>query len=238
MKSRCLIVDDEPPARQLLESYLKRLDDFDVVNQFGNAVDAFSFLQNHDVDLMFLDIQMPHMTGLELLKSLRHPPRVVLTTAFREYALEGFELDVLDYLVKPISFERFMKAIGKYHHYIHRPVIQESVPAAFEGAYMFVKVNKDQVKVYLRDILYVESIKDYLKIVTKDRSYLTYHRLSSMEDKLPGDHFVRIHKSYIVSMSKIHSCRNDLVRIGGAELPIGRVYKKIFLDAFQKMTQR
>src|SRR5690606_24689191 len=191
-------------------------------------VDAFSFLQNHDVDLMFLDIQMPHMTGLELLKSLRHPPRVVLTTAFREYALEGFELDVLDYLVKPISFERFMKAIGKYHHYIHRPVVHESVPAAFEGAYMFVKVNKDQVKVYLRDILYVESIKDYLKIVTKDRAYLTYHRLSSMEDKLPGDHFVRIHKSYIVSMSKIHSCRNDLVRIGDAELPIGRVYKKFF----------
>src|SRR5919109_2265266 len=119
-KTRCLIVDDEPPARELLTSYISRLDDLEITAQLSNALEAFSFLQKNAVDLMFLDIQMPKMTGIELIRSLHHAPGVILTTAFREYATEGFDLDVLDYLVKPISFERFMKAIGKYHHYFSK----------------------------------------------------------------------------------------------------------------------
>ena len=236
MKIRCLVIDDEPPARELLSSYLARLDDFEVVNQFGNALDAFAFLQKNTVDLIFLDIQMPGMTGLELIESLHHPPRVVLTTAFREYATDGFDLDVLDYLVKPISFSRFMKAIGKFHHYFSKsPEDTLEDEKTFNQAYFFIKVNKEQVKILYKEILYIESIKDYLKIITTEKTYITYDRLMYMEEKLPEGRFLRIHKSYIVPLGKIKAFRNDSVTIGDIELPVGRVYKQKFLDAFGRV---
>jgi DNA-binding LytR/AlgR family response regulator len=214
LKVKCIIVDDEPPARELMASYLSKLDDFDVTAQFGNALEAFTYLQGNEIDLMLLDIQMPNMNGLELIKSLRRPPRTILTTAFREYAIDGFELDVIDYLVKPISFERFMKAIGKYHQFFPKPVVDDPAAEAFDNAYIFIKVDKHQVKLLLRDIVYMESIKDYLRVVTDKKSYVIYHRLSSMEEKLPEDHFVRVHKSFIVSVDKIKSYRNEKVNIG------------------------
>lgn len=232
MKVRCLIIDDEPPARELMASYLSRLDGFEISAQFGNAIDAFTWLQTHEVDLMLLDIQMSNMNGLELIKTLRRSPRVILTTAFREYALEGFELDVLDYLVKPISFDRFMKAIGKYHHYHIKGLSSEAHADAYHNAYIFIKADKQQVKVLLSEILYMESVKDYLKVVTGKKSYIIYHRLSSMEVKLPEDHFIRTHKSYIVSLDKIKSYRNEKVKVGEKEIPVGRIYKKKFLALF------
>ncbi|MBA4056529.1 MAG: DNA-binding response regulator [Marivirga sp.] len=229
MKIKCIIVDDEPPARQLLRSYISRLENFDIVGQFENSLEAFSFLQNVSIDLMFLDIQMPGMSGLELIRSLHHVPPVILTTAYREYATEGFDLDVIDYLVKPVSFERFMKAVSKYHQQNSRISGEEPVHVEPKAAYLFIKVNKEQVKVFLDDIVYIESIKDYLRIHTKSKSFITYLRLNYMLEKLPDDGFIRIHKSYIVSVKNIRAFRGDSVRVGEKELPVGRFFKKNFL---------
>jgi DNA-binding LytR/AlgR family response regulator len=233
MKTRCLVVDDEPPARELLVSYISKLDDFEVVIQFNNALETFNYLQKNSVDLLFLDIAMPKMTGIELIKSLHHAPSVILTTAFREYASDGFDLDVLDYLVKPISFDRFMKAIGKYHHYQPKP-LNDQAHVAFDQAYFFLKVNREQVKVYFKNILYIECIKDYIKIVTPEKTYITYERLTHMEEKLPEGRFLRIHKSYIISVDNVKTFRNDMVKVGDLTLPVGRVYRRKFLDIFNE----
>jgi DNA-binding LytR/AlgR family response regulator len=158
-----------------------------------------------------------------------------LTTAFREYASEGFDLDVLDYLVKPISFDRFMKAIGKYHHYLPKAPSDTAHDVAFDQAYFFLKVNREQVKVFFKNIIYVESIKDYVKIVTGEKTYITYERLSNMEEKLPEGRFLRIHKSYIIALGKVKTVRNDMVRVGEMSLPLGRVYRKKFQEVFQKI---
>ena len=232
MKTRCLIVDDEPPARELLISYISKLDDFEVVDQFNNALETFNYLQKNTIDLLFLDIAMPKMSGIELIKSLHYAPSVILTTAFREYASDGYDLDVLDYLVKPISFDRFMKAIGKYHHYLPKALNDHQHEVAFDQAYFFLKVNREQVKVYFRNILYIACIKDYIKIVTAEKTYITYERLTHMEEKLPEGRFLRIHKSYIISVGHVRTFRNDTVSIGNLTLPVGRVYRRNFLDIF------
>lgn len=232
MKVKCIIVDDEPPARELLVSYLSKVEDFEIAGQFDNALDAFAYLQKHQTDLAFLDIQMPQMNGVELVKSLTNAPRIIFTTAFRKYATDGFDLDALDYLVKPITFDRFMKSIGKYHQYHSRSVNGESATEAFESAYIFVKVNKAQVRIYLKDIVFIESIRDYLKIHTREKIHVTYMRISFMQEKLPERKFTRIHKSFIVSFQHITAIRADIVEIGNRELPIGRHYKKSFHDDF------
>jgi DNA-binding LytR/AlgR family response regulator len=237
MKIKCLLADDEPPARELLASYINRLDDLEVSVQCTDALETFNFLQKNEIDLLFLDIQMPGMNGLELIKSLHHKPHIVLTTAYREYAVEGFELDVLDYLVKPVSFERFLKTISKYHHYSvsNNSTDAKSEPATFETAYMFFKVNKEMIKIFLKDILYIESIKDYIRIVTDDKSYITYQRINYMEEKLPENRFARIHKSFIVALPKIKTFRSDTVKIGALDLPVGRHYKKKFTETLQAL---
>ncbi len=235
MMVKCLIVDDEPPARELIASYISRVDDLEIIAVCGNALDAFSCLQKQEIDLLFLDIQMPRMTGLELIKSLHQQPKIVLTTAYKEYASEGFDLDVLDYLVKPISFERFMRSIGKYHQYQPKGLNEETDnSSSFDQAYLFIKVNKDQIKLLFREIRYIESLKDYIRITSRDNSYVTYNRLSYMDEVLPESHFVRIHKSYIISLAELSSYRNGLVRIGEKELPVGRIYKQRFLEALEK----
>lgn len=235
MKIQCLIVDDEPPARELLASYIEKMDDLEIRGQCSNALEAFAFLQKNPVNILFLDIQMPKMNGLELIKSLQERPRIILTTAYREFAVEGFELDVLDYLVKPISFERFLKSIAKYHQYntLKLPAAGEDHDSAFEKAYMYFKVNKDLVKIFLNEIIYIESIKDYVKIVTKNRSIITYQRIGFMEEKLPENRFVRIHKSYIISVDKIVSYNNEEVNVQTVSLPIGRNYKQQFLKSVE-----
>ena len=231
---RCLIVDDEPPARELLSSYISRLEDLELVDQCGNALEAFSCLQKNSIDLMFLDIQMPRMTGLELIKSLHMPPKIVLTTAYKEFASEGFDLDVLDYLVKPITFERFMRSIAKYNRYASSSPDVEFKESSFDHAYLFIKVNKEQVKLYFKDILYIESLKDYIRVITRKNSYITYNRLSYMDEVLPENRFVRIHKSYIISISELKSYRSGFVSIGDVELPVGRIYKQRFLDTLSR----
>lgn len=230
---KCLIVDDEPPARELLQRYIEPLEGFEVLDMFDNALSAFSFLQSNHVDLMFLDIQMPRMNGIELLKSLQSPPKVIMTTAFRDHAVEGFELNILDFLLKPISQERFFKAISKFHYYYE---IKENKPhenSTYEDAYLFLKVDRDQVKVFLKDILFIEGLKDYIKVHTTQKVLVAYERLGYMEEKLPEGRFVRIHKSYIISVNKIIHYNSAKVQIGKVSLPIGRVYKQAFLSIFK-----
>jgi DNA-binding LytR/AlgR family response regulator len=236
MKIQCLLAEDEPLARELIISYIERIDDLELKGVFNNALDAFNFLQKNKVDLAFLDIQMPKMSGLELIKSLQVKPKIIITTAYREFAVEGFELDVLDYLVKPIVFERFLKSIAKYNQFflkertVENPADSES---AFNKTYMYFKVNKGLVKVFLKDIFFIESIKDYIKIITNEKHIITYQRIGYMEEKLPEDRFIRVHKSFIVAKEKITRYGSDLINIDKYEIPIGRNYKQGFLKAIQ-----
>lgn len=231
MKIKCLLVDDEPPAVDLITSYIERVDDLEIVGRCNNAIEAFGFLQKTKVDLLLLDIQMPKMTGLDLIRSLHDRPKIIVITAYREFAADGFDLDVLDYIVKPVSFDRFLKAIAKYNQYtlLRQTEAPEQAPDAFEKAYMYFKVNKQMKKVFLKDIIYIESIRDYVKIVTTDKPVITYQRLSYMEEKLPENKFLRIHKSYIIAIDRISGYNNDLINIEGYELPLGRSYKQGFL---------
>lgn len=231
MDVKCLIVDDEPPARELIRSYLERLDGFTVCGEFPNAMDGFNYLQKNNVDLLFVDIQMPKMDGIELIRSLVKRPKIIITTAFRDYAAEGFDLSILDYLVKPIVFDRFLNAIGKYNQCI---LTEREPNSSYEDTYMFFRVEKEMVKIYLRDIVYIESIQDYIKINTPERTYVTYTRIGYMDEKLPDSHFVRIHKSFIVPLGKVASYTHNTVKVNGKQLPIGRVYKQGFLNAIDQ----
>lgn len=230
MAYSCLIIDDEQPARELIKAYLEVLPDFEVVGLFDNAIDGFIYLQSNEADLLFLDIQMPRMSGLELLKALHKKPKVILTTAFREYAVEAFDLEIFDYLVKPISQERFLKAISKFLHFQEITKSVSPEPNAFNNAYLFLKVDKDQVKVFLNDILYIEGLKDYIKVFTNDGLYVVYERLGYMEAKLPESKFIRVHKSFIVAIDKISTYNNDSLKIQQQEIPVGRMYKQVFLN--------
>lgn len=232
MKVRCLIVDDEVPATELMASYVTRIEDFEITGICNNALDAFTFLQKNPVDLVFLDIQMPRMSGLELVRSLPEKPSVIFTTAYREYGVDGFELDALDYLVKPITFDRFLKAIAKFNQQVllKKGLDQTQENNAFDKAYMYFKVNRDLVKIFLKNIVYIESIRDYIKIITENQSIISYQRIGYMEEKLPENKFLRIHKSYIVSLDKINSFSNDCVNIRTYSLPVGRSYKQKFLQ--------
>ena len=172
MKFRSIIVEDEAPARDLLRMYLEDIPEFDIAGCFGNAFQAFSFLQTNAVDLMFLDIQMPRMTGLELLRSLKVAPKVILTTAYREFALDAFELDAIDYLLKPVSQERFLRSISKFHSLLGPASLPDEKKQALENAYVFIKVGKDQIRVYLKDIQFIEGFKDYIKVYTDQKMYV------------------------------------------------------------------
>jgi DNA-binding LytR/AlgR family response regulator len=237
MKTNCLIVDDEPLARDLIRSHIEKLENFQIVGECGDAMKAMQELRNQQVDLMFMDIQMPQITGIEFLRTLKRPPKVVITTAYREYALEGFELDVVDYLLKPITFERFLKAINKYYQ-----IVQEELPsaatamatdAAPEEAFIYVKENKRVIKVHLHEILYVEGLSEYVQIHTSKNKIVTKTSMTNMVEKLPGDSFLRIHKSFIVSMPKIEAFTAHSIEVPGKELPIGRSYKNTVLEALQ-----
>lgn len=228
--NKCLIIDDELPARELIQAYLEVLPDFEVMNSIDNAIEGFVYLQNHQVDLLFLDIQMPRMTGLELLKSLQIRPKVVLTTAFREFAADGFDLDVLDYLVKPISQERFLKTISKYLYFKEITQDVSSQKLKVDDAYIFLKADKEQKKVFLHEILYIEGLKDYIKVYTLQGMYVVYERLGFMEAKLPESKFVRVHKSFIISLGKVSKYTNEVLNIDQYEIPLGRMYKQNFLS--------
>ena len=225
---KCVVIDDEQPARELIALHLSNLPDFELLARFGNALDGFNFLQKNAVDLVFLDIQMPQISGLELIRSLKVCPKIILTTAYREYAVEAFELDVLDYLIKPVTQERFMKSISKFNYYNNVPAEKTDVSNSYLTAYIFLKAGKGQEKILLKDILYIEGLRDFIKVHTAQKVFIASERISYMEEKLPDSKFARIHKSYIVALDKINSVHAEQVMIGAIAIPIGRVYKNEF----------
>jgi len=219
---RCIIVDDEPLAQEVLETYVQKVDDLQLLKKCSNAMEAVQTLHREKIDLMFLDIQMPVMDGLSFLKSLKNPPAVIITTAYPNHALEGFDLDVADYLLKPISFERFLKAVNKVMD--HR---RNSIPDSPGDEYTFLKVDSKLVKVNYADIVFVEGMKDYLKIFVKgtDKPLVVHQTMKRFEDMLPKGKFIRVHKSYIVSLAAVNSIVGNFVQINGREIPIGANYK-------------
>lgn len=232
MKTRCVIVDDEPLAIKLMESHIAKIENLEVVASCTNAMQAFSVLRDKKVDLLFMDIQMPQLTGIDFLKALKNQPKVIITTAYRQYAIEGYELDVVDYLLKPISFERFLKAVNKYYHYSTGELqVVQSLGGDVQGSrsYMDVKENKKIIRVYLEDICFIEGLNEYVGINTDERRIVTKGSLTRIEEKLPSDRFIRIHKSFIVPLSRINAFSSTSVEVDKRELPIGRSYKNSVL---------
>lgn len=230
---KCLVVDDEPMARDVIRRYIEMIPSLQVAGEFGNAIDATLYLQENPVDMIFLDIRMPQLSGTDFVRSLRYVPKIIFTTAHKEYAHEGFELDVVDYLLKPIRFDRFLRAVNK----AFPPKRQEGVavnPVAghdtkFANPFIYLRVDRKMMKVFMDDILYVESNKDYVKVFTTGATIMTRQTISSVEAMLSENKFFRIHRSYIVSLDKIKSFTNEIVEIGNKELPIGKLYRNSFL---------
>jgi len=227
MKANCIIIDDEPLAIELIKTHISQLDYLTVVGTFKNAVDALGFLRNNAVDLLFLDIQMPKLSGIEFLKSININSKVIFTTAYREYALDGYELNVVDYLLKPITFNRFIKAVDKYFDTV--PFMSEAQISSSllpEKDFLFVRADRKNVKVTMSEILYVESIKDYIKICTTERTFLVKEKISVFEEQLPPRSFLRVHRSYIVNKLKVTAFTNYDIEINEKEIPIGGLFKE------------
>ena len=228
MKINCLIIDDEPLAISVLESYVKMLDNVNIINTYTRATEALTDMDEGNIDVVFLDINMPHLTGLELLGSMKKQPLVVITTAYREYALESYEFNVVDYLVKPIRLERFMKAINKVSERLSlgKQGISDSNKEVTD-TYFFIRANKKMVKILFKEILFIESLKDYIKINTVTGSYVVYQSLSGIMADLPPGNFLRVHKSYAIAIDKVMTMERHNVEVGNRNIPIGRSYLKI-----------
>ena len=230
---KCLIVDDEPMARDVIRRYIENIPELSVAGEFGNAIDAMMFMQDNTIDIIFLDIRMPQLNGTDFVRSLRNVPKIVFTTAHKEYAHEGFELDVIDYLLKPIRFDRFLKAVNKAFPQRQQDagpgVLNGNLENKFALPFMYVRVDRKMVKVLLDDVLFIESDKDYVKIYTTNSTIITRQTISSVEAMLSENKFLRIHRSFIVSLDKIKSFSNETVEIGNKELPIGKLYRNSFL---------
>lgn len=220
MKLKCIIVDDEPSGRKIIEEYISETPFLELVGKAENPLKAFTLLENFSVDLIFLDVQMPKINGIDFLKTLKNPPMVILTTAFSEYALQGFELDVIDYLLKPISIERFLKASNKAKEFF-----EMRNKDAKPKEYFFVKCNNKFEKILFDELLYVEAANNYVLLHTKDKRLITYLTFKSIEDILPADEFIKVHKSFIVSVSKIENLDTEEIKVGSNTIPISRNLK-------------
>lgn len=230
---KCIIVDDEPMARDVIRRYIQKIPTLKLTGEFGNAIDATIFLQEQTVDVIFLDIKMPQLSGTEFVRSLRNVPRIIFTTAHKEYAHEGFELDVIDYLLKPIRFDRFLRAVNKAFpqklqevETINSITTEENRPAT---SFIYLRVDRKMIKVLLDDILYIESDKDYVKIFNEKGFIISRQTIASVEAMLSESQFIRIHRSYIVSLNKLKSFTAETVEVGNKELPIGKLYRNNFL---------
>jgi len=223
---RCLIVEDEPLARQIISRYVQQVPTLQLAGECANAIQAFTFLQQRPVDLLFLDIRMPQLNGNDFLKALQNPPKVIFTTAYSDYALESYELDAVDYLMKPITFERFLKAVNKATDTgVTRNEIKSPHEEKKTGSFVYFRADRKMIKVMLQDILYVESMKDYVKIITNSNTIISRQSISSVEAMLPEKEFIRTHRSFIVSLQKIRSFTQDLIEIEKTEIPIGKIYR-------------
>jgi DNA-binding LytR/AlgR family response regulator len=231
---RCLVVDDEPLALHILEDYISKMPFLTLIKATTNPIEALQLVQGGDIDLVFLDVQMPELTGIQFLRIANGKAKVILTTAYSQYALEGYELDVIDYLLKPIAFDRFFKSVQKAQAIIQPSAKTEikAEPAApqseFLSDFIFVKTEHKIQKVYLNDILFIEGLKDYISIFTPAERIITLQNMKKMEDALPERHFIRVHKSYIVSINKIDSIERSRIFIGDKIIPVGDTYRDEF----------
>ncbi len=239
MKINCIAIDDEPLALDKIREYIRRIGYLNLLKSFDNAVDAIDFMKTVQVDLIFLDIQMEELTGIQMLEALQQKPKIVLTTAYDEYALKGYELDVSDYLLKPISFQRFLQACEKVYDQLYparKPDISIPEPGSANASkgYFFVKNGDITQKINFDDILFVEGMKDYLRIWTTKERVMTLLSFGKLEEALPSTGFIRIHKSYLVAIDKIDSIKHNHVRIGKENLPIGSSYRREFFNVIGK----
>ncbi len=221
MDLKAIIVDDEPLAIAVIEGYLSRIPGVDIVATFNDGLPAFEFLQDNPVDVMFLDVEMPKLTGIELVRCLHNPPVVIITSANRDYAIEGFELNVADYILKPVTFERLLKAFSKAKELLSKRGYDDSK----ESEYLIFKESKKNVRIKQDDILYIESIKDYIKVVTANRTVITKQSIGSVEEMLDKDRFIRVHRSFIVALNHVDTFSSTSLEIGSIEIPIGRLYR-------------
>lgn len=219
-KYTCILVDDEPLARELIAGFIAECPELELLAQLPNAIEARAFLRQHIVDLLFLDINMPRLSGIRLVKSLAQAPAVIFITAYAEYAVEGFELEAVDYLLKPVSEERFLKAVGRFLNKGAQPDPQME--------YILLKADKKIYRIELDDLLYAEALGDYIRVITKEKTLTVYERLSTFAEKLPSDRFCRVHKSHLIALSKIEYIEGSRIRIGQVFLPVSNTYRNEF----------
>lgn len=234
---KCLILDDEPLAIELLQSHIGRIDSLFVVKTCTNAIEALNYLRHNTVDLLFLDIQMPKITGIDLLRSLSNKPKVILTTAYRDYAFEAFDLDVVDYLLKPISFDRFLRAVSKASGTIYANPLSGTdyqLVHYFDDAYIYLREEREMVKVFLKDIHYIESLRDYIRVKVANQQIISYNKIGYLEKKLPENKFIRVHRSFIVALDRISSFTPVSVKLDGFDIPLGRKYKNETMKALHR----
>lgn len=241
MKINCIAVDDEFLALKKIQRFAEKIDYLNLLGTFDNALSTFTFLRKNKVDLIFLDIQMDEFTGIQLLETLKDPPYVILTTAYDEYALKAYELDVIDYLLKPIPFERFVKAAEKVHarflnNHNHPPPLTANVPGTpnNQAEFTFIKSGNKTIKVYFNKILYIEGQRDYLQIHTEDSKIMTLLNFKKMQELLDPQRFIRVHKSYVISVDKIDYIENNAIRIKNKLIPVSNTYKVAFFSLLNK----
>jgi len=228
MKTKCVIIDDEPIAREIIRDYILKINELEIIAEFKKATEAISFLNENKIDLLFLDINMPEICGIHFARSLSNPPAIIFTTAYREFAADGFELQAIDYLVKPIPFDRFLKAVNHYFK-LHRKSVEMTTAETREKPeeeFILLKDNKKTHKVFLTDIKYIESDGDYIRFILQSRKIMVRGSLSSMEVTLPPTLFLRIHNSYMINLKKVNAITLYSVEIDGTELPISRSHKE------------
>lgn len=236
----CLAIDDEPLALNVIRDFCSKVEFLNLVHTCTNAIDAFTLLQNEEIDLLFIDIQMPHISGMDFVKTLAKPPLVIFTTAYPTYALEGFNVNAVDYLVKPIPLERFIKAANKANELFSLRKQKGSIRSHNKKAeagipnYLLLNADHTTVKINYDDILYIEGLKDYLKVYVKNKSILSKNTIKKMEKKLPSENFMRVHKSYIISLAKIEKIENNRIHMGEKSIPIGDHFKEAFFSHINK----
>ena len=233
-KYKCLVIEDEPLAAEILEDYIRQISFLELKGVSGNALDALDMLQAGDIDVIFLDIHLPKLKGLDFIRTLKTPPQIIITTAFREYALDGYELNVVDYLLKPVSLSRFIGAVNKLKVKGQAISINETNTInSTEENFFLININKKKIKIYLDEVLFIESKKEYINIITSTDTYLAKYQLTDIEGQLNKLSFMRIHRSFIVSMKKIKAYTATDVEINGFKIPIGRSYKELVLAALE-----
>lgn len=232
-KYNCIIIEDEPLAAEVLQDYINQVPFLLLKSICSDAIFAMEMLQKEKIDLIFLDIHLPKLKGLDFVKTLKSPPQIIITTAYQEYALQGYELNVIDYLLKPIEFSRFLMAVNKLKQQKETITHFHPTPVLAERGHLFLNVSKKKVKVFLDEILYIESLKEYIRITTKNKSILTKFQLGQIEEMLTRNNFLRIHRSFIVAKDKIDAFTATDIEVNGKQIPIGRSYKELVIAALE-----